>query len=680
MRAGFPSLKSGAHSTYTHPASSAVPRHAALKWLLRPYLLYASAYTILTAELLFMVFYRSVNLDEGWYLWASKLVYSGKLLYRDFTYTQSPLLPYVYGAVLQVIGEGLYQGRFLTIFFAMLTGLLIVRMATRQAGAWAGLSSLLLFSSSVYMLAYFSYTATYALTAFLLVTALYFSQLQPDRSRDRLALVAAATLFFCLAVATRLSVVAAAPFFFGYLLWRSPDRRQSALVVAGTGVVVLGGIFLPFWLAGARLFVYDTFGFHVDRILRWEWHAEKIVRVTLQTVRDLWALCLLNLVGLAYWLWRIRRDGNRRARLRQHAFALAIAGIFVSIFLVQLIPSTTISHYNTLQAPLLALTGGIILARWWRTIQARQPGAGRLAPLLAVAALLLLHGAQQMQVVRAYDLISLPPVNQVTVVQAAARFLQQHTPPQATLLTFNTHLALEANRPIPPGYEMSIFAYRPTWDTNTARDFRAINNEILVEHLEQGVEAVALTDFDLERLYGEREEVLSALHSAYRLRHTLPGFDPFRRNLYIYLPAQFELPPDLQPRAVQFDNQIRLLGHDLSPATAPRGQFLRFGLYWQVDSVPERGYTVFTHLVDAGGVQVAGWDNPPCRNTCPTPSWQPGEVVYDEYLLPVATLLPGEYHLMVGMYETESGAPVHALAPTPEQDKSRILLTSLRLE
>ena len=35
------------------------------------------------------------NPDEGWILTASKLVYEGKVPYKDFNYTQMPLLPYI---------------------------------------------------------------------------------------------------------------------------------------------------------------------------------------------------------------------------------------------------------------------------------------------------------------------------------------------------------------------------------------------------------------------------------------------------------------------------------------------------------------------------------------------------------------------------------------------------------
>ncbi len=45
--------------------------------------------------------YGRLNADEGWYIYASRMVYDGYIPYRDFAFTQMPLLPYVYGDVCQ---------------------------------------------------------------------------------------------------------------------------------------------------------------------------------------------------------------------------------------------------------------------------------------------------------------------------------------------------------------------------------------------------------------------------------------------------------------------------------------------------------------------------------------------------------------------------------------------------
>ena len=48
---------------------------------------------------------RFVDVDEGSYAAAAKLALDGVVPYRDFAYAQTPLLPYVYGAWAEVLGE-----------------------------------------------------------------------------------------------------------------------------------------------------------------------------------------------------------------------------------------------------------------------------------------------------------------------------------------------------------------------------------------------------------------------------------------------------------------------------------------------------------------------------------------------------------------------------------------------
>ena len=53
------------------------------------------AFVVLGAAAVWM---GGLNQDEGWYLYAANLVAEGKVPYRDFFYTQGPLLPFVYSA------------------------------------------------------------------------------------------------------------------------------------------------------------------------------------------------------------------------------------------------------------------------------------------------------------------------------------------------------------------------------------------------------------------------------------------------------------------------------------------------------------------------------------------------------------------------------------------------------
>ena len=84
---------------------------------------------------------------------------------------------------------------------------------------------------------------------------------------------------------------------------------------------------------------------------------------------------------------------------------------------------------------------------------------------------------------------------------------------------------------------------------------------------------------------------------------------------------------------------------------------LTLALYWQArDGTPRPDdVTVFVHLLDADETVVAGHDNPPCRGTCPVSTWQPGEVIRDEYTLQVpASLSPGDYRIEIGMYDPQT--------------------------
>ena len=48
------------------------------------------------------VWLGALNQDEGWYLYAARLVSEGKTPYRDFFYTQAPVMPIVYAAFASV--------------------------------------------------------------------------------------------------------------------------------------------------------------------------------------------------------------------------------------------------------------------------------------------------------------------------------------------------------------------------------------------------------------------------------------------------------------------------------------------------------------------------------------------------------------------------------------------------
>jgi 4-amino-4-deoxy-L-arabinose transferase-like glycosyltransferase len=77
-------------------------------------------------------------------------------------------------------------------------------------------------------------------------------------------------------------------------------------------------------------------------------------------------------------------------------------------------------------------------------------------------------------------------------------------------------------------------------------------------------------------------------------------------------------------------------------------------LTWVARGKPSADYTVFIHLW-RDGAQVVGFDAPPLAGDYPTSLWEAGEVIHDPHPFNLATLAPGEYRILVGLYHPVTG-------------------------
>jgi 4-amino-4-deoxy-L-arabinose transferase-like glycosyltransferase len=108
---------------------------------------------------------------------------------------------------------------------------------------------------------------------------------------------------------------------------------------------------------------------------------------------------------------------------------------------------------------------------------------------------------------------------------------------------------------------------------------------------------------------------------------------------------------------VAFAEGITLLGYAWGEATAVSGQSIPLTLFWQADASPSQDFTVFVQLLDANRIWLAGADAPPVNNFYPTTLWLAGDVVDDTHVLTIpADLPPGQYPILLGLYQPENGA------------------------
>jgi len=106
------------------------------------------------------------------------------------------------------------------------------------------------------------------------------------------------------------------------------------------------------------------------------------------------------------------------------------------------------------------------------------------------------------------------------------------------------------------------------------------------------------------------------------------------------------------PIAVNFANQIELIGYDLDRRSGQPGGTVRLTLYWRALGSIAQNYSVFAHVRGQGETLWAGQDGWPQQGAAPTSSWRPGAVIQDPYSLTLKPATPdGQYDIEVGLYD-----------------------------
>jgi hypothetical protein len=111
---------------------------------------------------------------------------------------------------------------------------------------------------------------------------------------------------------------------------------------------------------------------------------------------------------------------------------------------------------------------------------------------------------------------------------------------------------------------------------------------------------------------------------------------------------------------------VTLSGYDLGGDLRPGGQ-ARVALHWRATDGLAADLTAFVHVVDSSGKPLAQHDGAPCGGECPTSGWAVGDELLDEHVVQLpATLAPGRYGLMVGLYHPATGARLARIGGPPE--------------
>ena len=392
--------------------------------------------------------FGDLNQDEGWYLYAAQNVARGGVPYRDFFFTQGPVMPHVYAAFAPLWSPfGVIGGRALTLALglaaAALAGLLAARQFPRGRRAAPWTATFALTACCAYHSYFTVIPKTYALSSLFLVSAC----LLLTRPLSRVAVFFAGVLFAC-ATATRISMGAAALAAGVWLLLQHRRAPWQWCALATGGVVGLLACFGPFWLVAWDQWLFAN-QFHASR------EGGGLMMVAGSAARLLRGYFPLAVMGVCAVFLEIR---NRAQRVpsecdRNAVLWLAAGGAVLALQWMSPFP------YDDYQVPAMPLIAAAVATVAFRHVEKSSFQAPVAALLVAVVAGFHVVASPVLQ---SWFFIRqdrfwpvMKPAPDVVALTRVARTI----PPGTFLLTQDAYLAVAGGHHLPRGFEMGPFGY-----------------------------------------------------------------------------------------------------------------------------------------------------------------------------------------------------------------------------
>ena len=385
------------------------------------------------------VWFGGLNQDEGWYLYAANLVSEGNVPYRDFFFTQGPVMPTVYSAFTWVWkGWGLVGARIFTLSLG-LAGILFAaglvrRLVPEDRRNLASTVVVLLLACNIYHLYYLAIPKTYALAGLFVLAGIYLV------SFENAALTFLSGLCLAFAAGTRISLGLLLVVAGVWLIVKGP--RLGWLWFGLGGLIGLAMVYGPYMtdrvtlqgLCAAELYHSAREGFDpvvmvgsVSRFVRWYWP-------------------ILVLLGLSI------------ANLRESALARLMMYAFVSVFFVQTLAPHPYEDYQVPVVALLAVSSAACAAR------VRVEGRETLVALLALGMTWAASFGSpliEQWTTNGQDRFWTKKklTSEMAQLRAVAHDIETIDPGGTDLLTQDLYLAIETRRRVPMQLAMGPFSY-----------------------------------------------------------------------------------------------------------------------------------------------------------------------------------------------------------------------------
>jgi hypothetical protein len=503
-----------------------------------------------------------LNQDEGWYLYAGKQVAAGRMLYRDFAFTQAPMLPMVYSLVNPLVDRfGVAGGRFFTMVLGLLaagfSAFAAARMVPHGWRRHAALAAFALVAVNVYQSYFTTVVKTYALCALFLAAAAWL--LTMAASRRGMWACFAGGMLLALAAGTRISAGAALPVVFIGLVWqyRLKGWLRWFLFGAGGGLTLLA-VFLPFLVGATDGFVFGVLQYHTFREAGSAVYQAVLKAGFISRFVQAYFVATLLVLMMILWRWLAGREPGHRVlpeRVPATGFCWAIG---LAISLVHFSAPFPYDDYQVVVVPVLGAALAAGLVRW---MYCRMPGADPNSPatrwimwsvVLVCAAAAFSSPINQAWMIRGRDRIWWKTKDKpdLVLLQEVGQWLRERNPPDAVLLTQDTYVAVEAGLRVPEGMELGPFSYYPDWSDEKAEKLRVMNKTMLEQCIEQArCPFAAISGYGLtirspevsELTLEERQNLQHELDRYYEAVRTVPHFGQAHTPLELFKRKDSEL-------------------------------------------------------------------------------------------------------------------------------------------
>ena len=399
------------------------------------------------------VWLGGLNQDEGWCLYAAQMVSEGKMVYRDFFYTQGPLMPVVYSAFswAWTQGQGLLGARVLTVaigFAGILFAMALARMMVPSAMKYAATTiTFILLGSNLYHVYYLAIPKTYALASLFVMMGYYLLcwSLTDKAERFRPILLFVAGLSLSYAAGTRISMaVMMATSALGLFFVRKRYPRAMLYFAAG-GALGLVSVYGPYLFdCATREGLFAAQRYHTARK---GFDAMLAIGSLSRLVR--WYLPIMVLAGLA-----IFRKPNEVEEGEPYSKVISrrivIAG-FLGVFVLHMAAPYPYEDY---QVPIMGLLAAMVAASTARS------GRGALLALGMTWACSFGSPLLEKWTTDGHDrLWTLKKEKcELQKLRDVAQIIEAIDPNGMEILTQDTYLAVETGRKVPVGLEMGPFS------------------------------------------------------------------------------------------------------------------------------------------------------------------------------------------------------------------------------